>query len=42
MTDLQIMVLCFPIVMVVLVIATVKIEELFNQADMKRETDVAR
>ena len=42
MTDLQIMALCFPVVMVVLVIAIVTIEELFNQAEMKREAAASR
>jgi hypothetical protein len=42
MTDLQIMALCFPIIMVVFVIAVVTIEELVNQSEMKRERAAAR
>ncbi|MDB5634951.1 MAG: hypothetical protein JWR49_3806 [Tardiphaga sp.] len=41
MTDLQIMALCFPVALVILVGATVFIEELFNQAEMKREKAAA-
>ncbi len=42
MTDLQIMALCFPIALVVLVGSTVLVEEMFNQAAMKRENASAR
>jgi hypothetical protein len=37
MTDLQVLALACPIVMVALVVVTVTIEEWFNQAEMKRE-----
>jgi hypothetical protein len=42
MTDLQTLALCFPVVMVALVIATVTIEELFAQAEMRRESASTR
>ena len=42
MTDIQILALCFPVVMVMLVIAVVTLEERFNQAEIKRELSAAQ